>query len=41
VASQSQDYRWLVDRLEPLSRDLDFPRYIALLSELIEQEAGA
>jgi signal transduction histidine kinase/CheY-like chemotaxis protein/purine-cytosine permease-like protein len=41
VASQSQDYRWLVDRLEPLSRDLDFPRYIALLSELIEQEQGA
>ena len=36
IASQSQDYRWLVDRLEPLSRDLDFPQYIAVLSEFIE-----
>jgi len=39
IASQSPDYRWLVDRLEPMSRDLDFPRYIAVLSELIEQES--
>jgi signal transduction histidine kinase/purine-cytosine permease-like protein/DNA-binding NarL/FixJ family response regulator len=38
MASQSQDYRWLVDQLEPLSRDLDFPQYIVVLSELIEQE---
>jgi CheY-like chemotaxis protein len=38
IASQSPDYRWLVDRLEPMSRDLDFPQYIAVLSELIEQE---
>jgi hypothetical protein len=37
IASQSPDYRWLVDRLEPMSRDLDFPQYIAILSELIEQ----
>jgi len=37
IASQSADYRWLVDRLEPLSRDLDFPQYIAVLSEFIEQ----
>ena len=37
IASQSPDYRWLVDRLEPMSRDLDFPQYIAVLSELIEQ----
>jgi CheY-like chemotaxis protein len=37
IASQSQDYRWLVDRLEPLSRDLDFPQYIAVLSEFIER----
>jgi signal transduction histidine kinase/CheY-like chemotaxis protein len=41
IASQSQDYRWLVDRLEPLSLDLDFPRYIAVLSELIERESSA
>jgi signal transduction histidine kinase/purine-cytosine permease-like protein/FixJ family two-component response regulator len=41
IASQSRDYRWLVDRLEPLSRDLDFPQYIAVLSELIEQESDA
>jgi hypothetical protein len=39
IASQSPDYRWLVDRLEPMSRDLDFPKYIAVLSELIEQES--
>jgi hypothetical protein len=39
IASQSPDYRWLVDRLEPMSRDLDFPQYIAVLSELIEQES--
>ena len=39
IASQSPDYRWLVDRLEPISRDLDFPQYIAVLSELIEQES--
>ena len=39
IASQSPDYRWLVDRLEPMSRDLDFPRYVAVLSELIEQES--
>jgi signal transduction histidine kinase/purine-cytosine permease-like protein len=41
IASQSPDYRWLVDRLEPLSHDLDFPGYISVLSELIEQESGA
>jgi CheY-like chemotaxis protein len=41
IASQSQDYRWLVDRLEPLSLDLDLPQYIAVLSELIEQESDA
>jgi signal transduction histidine kinase/CheY-like chemotaxis protein len=41
IASQSQDYRWLVDRLEPLSLDLDFPQYIAVLSELIDQESDA
>jgi signal transduction histidine kinase/CheY-like chemotaxis protein/purine-cytosine permease-like protein len=39
IASQSPDYRWLVDRLEAMSRDLDFPQYIAFLSELIEQES--
>ena len=39
IASQSPDYRWLVDRLEPMSRDMDFPQYIAVLSELIEQES--
>jgi signal transduction histidine kinase len=38
LAAQSEEYRWLIDRLEPLSRNLDFPRYIAVLSELIEQE---
>jgi signal transduction histidine kinase/FixJ family two-component response regulator len=41
IASQSPDYRWLVDRLEPLSRDLDFPKYIKVLSELIEQESNS
>jgi hypothetical protein len=38
LAAQSEEYRWLIDRLEPLSRNLDFPRYIAVLSELIERE---
>jgi signal transduction histidine kinase/CheY-like chemotaxis protein len=39
LAAQSEEYRWLIDRLEPLSRNLDFPRYIAVLSELIERES--
>jgi hypothetical protein len=39
IASRSPDHRWLVDRLEVMARDLDFPKYIAVLSELIEQES--
>jgi hypothetical protein len=39
IATQSPDYRWLVDRLEAMARDMDFPQYIAVLSELIEQES--
>jgi signal transduction histidine kinase/CheY-like chemotaxis protein len=41
IASQSEDYRWLVDRLEPLLRDLDFPKYAEVLSGLIEQESNS
>lgn len=37
LAARSDDYAWLVDELEPLSRNLDFPRYIAALSDLIER----
>jgi signal transduction histidine kinase/purine-cytosine permease-like protein len=39
IASRSPDYRWLVDPLEVMARDLDLPKYIAVLSELIEQES--
>ena len=37
LASQSDDYAWLVEKLEPMSRNLDFQRYIAILSDLIER----
>ena len=37
LASQSNDYAWLVEKLEPMSRNLDFQGYIAILSDLIER----
>ncbi|HEY5205244.1 MAG TPA: ATP-binding protein [Roseiarcus sp.] len=37
LASQPDDYRWLVEKLEPMSRNLDFPQYIAVLSDLIQR----
>ena len=37
LASQSDDYAWLVAKLEPMSRNLDFPSYIAVLSDLIRR----
>jgi CheY-like chemotaxis protein len=40
LASQSDDYAWLVAKLEPMSRNLDFQRYIEVLSDLIERAGG-
>jgi CheY-like chemotaxis protein len=37
LASQSDDYAWLVAKLEPMSRNLDFQSYIGLLSDLIKR----
>jgi CheY-like chemotaxis protein len=37
LASQSDDYAWLVAKLEPMSRNLDFQRYIEVLSDIIKQ----
>ncbi len=37
LASQSDDYAWLVAKLEPMSRNLDFQAFIAVLSDLIKR----
>jgi CheY-like chemotaxis protein len=37
LASRSDDYAWLVAKLEPMSRNLDFQAFIAVLSDLIKR----
>jgi signal transduction histidine kinase/CheY-like chemotaxis protein len=40
LATQSDDYAWLVAKLEPMFRNLDFQGYIEVLSDLIERAGG-
>jgi CheY-like chemotaxis protein len=37
LTTQSDDFAWLVAKLEPMSRNLDLQRYIAVLSDLIKR----
>ena len=40
LSAESGDYAWLVELLEPMVSNLDFPRYMRTLSEILDRGAG-